>query len=103
MQKIQIPFFKTKTNFFKNYFFPAVILEWNKLDVNFCNLVSCYVFERVVLKFIRPERSEVFNVDSGEGLTFLTRIRLGLSHFADHRFRNNFQDCINPFLPNVPF
>ena len=38
----------------------------------------------------------MFNVDSSEGLKFLTRIRLGLSHLTDHKSRYNFQDCINP-------
>ena len=37
----------------------------------------------------------MFNVDSTEGLKFLTRIRHGLSHLADHKFRHNFQHCIN--------
>ena len=53
-------------------------------------------FKRVIPKFTRPEPNQVFNVDSSEGLKFLTRIRLGLSHLADHKFRHNFQDCINP-------
>ena len=38
----------------------------------------------------------MFNVESYEGLKFLTRIRLGLSHLVDDKFRHNFQDCINP-------
>ena len=38
----------------------------------------------------------MFNVDSSEGLKFLTRIKLGLSHLADHKFRHSFQDCVNP-------
>ena len=37
----------------------------------------------------------MFNVDSSEGLKFLTRIRLGLSQVADHKFIHNFQDCVN--------
>ena len=36
----------------------------------------------------------MFNADSNEGLTFLTKIRLGLSHLADQKFRYNFQDYI---------
>ena len=28
----KISYFKTKHNFFKNYYFPSVIIEWNKLD-----------------------------------------------------------------------
>ena len=95
VQKREIPFFKTKTNFSKNTFFPAVILEWNKLDINSRNSASCNVFKRVILKFTRPELDQMFNVNSSEGLKF-TRIRLGLSHLADHKFRHNFQDCVNP-------
>ena len=72
-----------------------VILEWNKLDVNIRNSASCNVFKRVIIKFTRPEPNQAFNVDSNEGLKFV-RIRLGLSHLADHKFRHNFQDCVNP-------
>ena len=71
-------------------------MEWNKNDVNIGNSASYNVFKRVILKFIRPEPNEVFNVDSSEGLKFLTRIRLRSSHLADHKFWHNFQDCINP-------
>ena len=31
VQKSQTPFFKTKTNFFKNSLFSAVIAEWKKI------------------------------------------------------------------------
>ena len=31
-----------------------------------------------------------------KGLTFLTRLRLSLSHLYEHRFQKNFQDCANP-------
>ena len=34
------------------------------------------------------------------GIKYLTRLlRLGLSHLDDHKFRHNFQDCINPLCP----
>ena len=95
VQKSQITFFKTKANFFKNSFFPAIILEWNKRDVNIRNSAYCNVFKRVILKFIRPEPNQVFDLDNSEGLKFLTRIRLGLSRLVDHKFRHNFQDCVN--------
>ena len=68
VQKNQIPFFKRKTNFFRNSLFLAVMLEWDKLDVNIRNSASCNVFKRVILKLIRPEPDQVFNVDSSEKL-----------------------------------
>ena len=70
-------------------------MEWNKIDVNIRNSTSCNVFKRVILKFIRLEPNQVFNVESSEGLKFFTRIRLRSSHLADHKFRHNLQDCVN--------
>ena len=32
-----IPQFKVKHNFFKNLFFPSIVIEWNKLDLNIRN------------------------------------------------------------------
>ena len=29
-------------------------------------------------------------------MKFLTRLSLGFSHLNEHRFRHNFQDCMNP-------
>ena len=62
VQKSKFPFIKTKTNFFKNSFFPAVIMEWNKIDVNISTSASVNVFKRIVLKFIRPEPNQVLAV-----------------------------------------
>ena len=67
-------------------------MEWHKIDVNICNSASYNVFKRVT----RPEPNQVFNVDSSEGLKFLTRIGLRLNHLVDHKFRHNFQGCVDP-------
>ena len=69
-------FSRQNQSFFKSSFFPVVIIEWNKIDVHIRNSGSCNVFYRIILKFIRPELNQVFNVDSSEGLKFLARTRL---------------------------
>ena len=84
-------FFQDKNNLFQNSLFPAVIIEWINVDI--CHSASCNVFKKVILKIIRPNVDT--NVDSSEGLKLLTRIRLGLRHLADHKFRH-IQDCIDP-------
>ena len=71
-------------------------MEWNNIDVDICNSTTCNAFKRVILKFIRPEPNKVFNAESSEGLKFLKRIKLGLSHLADHRYRHNFHGYVNP-------
>ena len=39
----------------------------------------------------------MYNIHSPLGLKLLTRLRLGLSHLREHKFKYNFQDCIDPF------
>ena len=47
-----IPLIKTKHNFFKNYFFPSAITEWNNLDPNLRNSNSISMFKEKILNFI---------------------------------------------------
>ena len=49
-----------------------------------------------LLKFVRPVANSVFDINNPYGLKLLTRLPLGLSHLRYHKFRHNFQDCINP-------
>ena len=76
-------------------------MGWSKTDLksvhnNICISAYCNAFKNVILNLIRFELNHAFNVDSCEGLKFLTRLTLRLSHLTDHKFRHNFQDCVNP-------
>ena len=75
-----IPQFKVKHNFFKNSFFPSVVIEWNKLDLNIRNSENLFIFKKKLLKFIRPSGNSVFKCHNPKGIKLLTRLRLGLSH-----------------------
>ena len=44
----------------------------------------------------RPTAKPIYNIHNSIGLKLLTRLRLGLSHLNEHKFKHNFQDCINP-------
>ena len=83
-QKCQTLFFKIKLNFFKNSFFPAVIIEWTKIDVNIRNSAFCNVVKRVISKFIRLEPNQGLHVDSSE--IFLQELDL---------------DCVNWLIINL--
>ena len=58
--------------------------------------MSINVFKKELLKFIRPEPNSSYNINDTKGLKLLTRLRLGLSHLGDYKFRYNFQDCVPP-------
>ena len=87
---------KTRSNFFRNSFFPSAITEWNKLDRDIRNSDSLNVFKLSLLKFVRPVVNSAFKINNPYGLKLLTRLRVGLSHLRYHKFGHNFQDCINP-------
>ena len=91
-----IPCFKIRHNFFKNSFFPSTIIEWNNLDPTLRNSKSFVDFKNSILKFIRPSPSNVFNCNSHKGIRLITRLRVGMSHLREHKFKHNFQDCLNP-------
>ena len=61
-QSNKISSFKTRHNFFKDSFFPAVISEWNSLDVNIRNSSST-VFKKELLKFISPVPNSTYNIN----------------------------------------
>ena len=86
---------KNRHYFFKDSFLPAVISEWNSLDVNIRNSSSINVFKKGLLKFIRPVPNFTYNINDSKGLTLLTRLRLGINDLGDHKFRHNFQDCVS--------
>ena len=88
--------FSINTNFFANSFFPYCTEQWNQLDPTIKNLQSISLFKKALLKFIRPNAAHVFDVTDHFGLKLLTRLRLGLSHLNEHKFRHNFHDTINP-------
>ena len=97
----KIPYFKTKHNFFKNSFFPSVIIEWNKLDPSLRRCDSYNVFKSNILKFIRPSSNSFFDCHNPIGIKYITRIRLGLSHLQKHKFKRSFYYALNPIVTVV--
>ena len=80
---------------FQVLFFPSNVNDWFNLDLNIRNSDSFNIQNRL-FSFIRPVQTNIYHIFDPKGLTFLTRLRLGLSHLNEHRFRHSFQDCLNP-------
>ena len=46
-----------------------------------------------MLNFIRPSPNSVFDIHNPKRIKFITRLRLGLSHLREHKFKHSsFQD-----------
>ena len=95
-----VPWIKSKHNFFKNSYIPSTIIEWNKLDQDIRNAESYALFRKHLLSFIRPEANNIFNVHNAKGIKLLTRLRVGFNHLKEHKFQHNFVDAINPLCGN---
>ena len=91
-----IPSLECRTNFHCDSFFPYSIREWNRIDPDIRNVASYSCFRNHLLKKIRPCPNNLYGIHDPLGIKLLTRIRLGLSHLREHKFRHNFQDTINP-------
>ena len=88
--------FYCRTDCHKNSFFPLALSDWFQLDAATRNSESIAIFKSRLLFFIRPMQSDVYTILDPIGLRFLTRLCLDFSHLNEHRFRHNFQDCLNP-------
>ena len=71
-------------------------VTWPEHTVNLCNAKSFLMFRNSLLKIGRPMQNSIYNIHDPVGIKYLTRLRLGLSHLNEHKFRHNFQDCLNP-------
>ena len=85
-----------RRDYFKNSFFPSLTSKWNKRDWKIRDSGSLSIFKKNLLNLIRPCTNSIFDIHNSYGIKFLTRLRQGLSHLGDHKFRHCFQDTLNP-------
>ena len=88
--------FYTRTESFKNSFFPYCIKEWNKLDVKIRNLSSLSKFKKALLAPVKTDENSLFGIHDPAGVKLLNRLRLNFSHLNEHKFRHGFRDTLNP-------
>ena len=72
------------------------MIELKKLDLNIRYSENGTSFKSKVLKFARLSENSIFLCNNSKGIQLLTRLRLGLSHLRDQKFKHNFQDFHNP-------
>ena len=91
-----IPRFNVKHIIFKNSLFPSSVIDWNNLDKSIRSSESLNLFKKSILQFKRRTPNKALNCHNLIGIKLITRLRLGLSHLRDHKFKHSFLDCFNP-------
>ena len=61
--------------------------------------MSFYSFHKFLSKSIRPIPNFLFYAYDPHGIKLLTRLRVGLSHLREQKFRHGFNDTIDSFCP----
>ena len=89
----------TRTEKFRSSFYPNCILEWNTLDPEIRLAPSVAVFKNKLLSMVRPPVKSVFEIHDPLGLSYLSRLRVGLSKLNFHNFKHKFKDTLNPLCP----
>ena len=90
----RIPISRVKQFFQKP--FSSTICGWNKLDKAICNSESLFLFRKNILHFIRPASNVIYNSHNPKVDKLITRLRLGMSHLREQKFKQHFQDLIDP-------
>ena len=67
-----VPSFNCRTEYFKNSFFPNVITERKKLDINIKSMMSHTAFKNALLSFIRPKHVDEFVIHNPIGCVSVT-------------------------------
>ena len=99
-----IPPIKVRHDYFQNLFFPSPYQTGTSLSsTTETHQVSTLLKKKLLhfihfiqlLHFIRPCANIIFHIHNPLGIKLLTRLRLGLSHLHEHKFRHCFQDTFN--------
>ena len=90
------PNYHFRTDCFKYAFSCSTLKDWFNLNASIRNSESLMIFTSRLLLFNRPNRRNVYIIIDPIGLKLLTRLRLDCSPLSEHKFRYNFQDCLNP-------
>ena len=72
------------------------IMEWNKVDRKLRKSESLPYFRNALLKVGKPTAIPTYNIHNPSSLKLLARLRLVLRHLNEHKFKHNFQNCVNP-------
>ena len=67
-----------------------------QIEFEYSLLSFLQTFQKTNLRIYKPQPNSISNVSNSLGLTYLTRLRVGLSHLREHKFHHNFRDSLNP-------
>ena len=87
--------FGTRTENFKQSFFPFCVNEWCKLDISLRKAENIKRFKSMFKDSFNLKQKSLFAIHDPAGVKLLSRLRLKFSHLNEHKFRHNFKDALS--------
>ena len=88
--------FGTRTENFKQSFFPFCVNEWCKLDISLRKAENIKCFKSMLKDFFNLKQKSLFVIRDPAGVKLLSRLRLKFIHLNEHKFCHNFKDAVIP-------
>ena len=67
-------------------------MSWNNIGPELRSAKSLSIFKKNILKIIRPEKKDLFNIHNPNGIKWIFQLRVGLSPLKSHKKLHNFKD-----------
>ena len=90
---------RARTESFQSSFYASCLSDWNDLCPEIRLAPTIAIFKKKLLSKICLPAKSAFGIHDPIGLSYLTRLRVGLSKLNFHKFQHNFRDTINPMCP----
>ena len=90
--------FRTRTENFKQSFFPFCVNEWCKLDISLRKAEKFKRFKSMLKDFFNLKQKSLLAIHDPAGVRLLSRLRLKFSHLNEHKHRHNFKDALSPMF-----
>ena len=88
--------FRTRTENFKQSFFPFCVNEWCKLDISLRKAENFKRFKSMLKDFFNLKQKSLFAIHDPAGVKLLSRLRLKFSHLNEQKLSHNFKDALSP-------
>ena len=88
--------FRTRTEHFRQSFFPFCVNKWYKLDSSLREAKSIKHLKSIFKEFFNLKQSSLFVTHDPAGVKLFSRLWLKFSHLNEYKFRHNFKDVPGP-------
>ena len=87
--------FRTRTEKFKNSFFPFFISKWKILSNLTKRSENVKKFKNTLMKDIKSNEQSLLFIHDPQDVKMLSQLSFNFSHLNKHKAKHNFKECVS--------